>query len=214
MNLRDTLDKVGNIVDIVDFTKFSTGSMAITGEHFIVDCEGNVEDRTIPMVNQYDSSTPFSTFSIGTTYWRVGIAKGGSTGSPELTERTLITHKLDNDVANIAYNWQEYKMYRSNNMYSRKCLTLTTFTPWARVGNSLPGIDTFDCSNAFSTNSISITKSSTTGSPEGKAGTLVTYNIDQINPGMNYQEYNIYLSVNKYKRFVNGDGSWGVLTKM
>lgn len=139
------------------------------------------------------------------------VTNGNATGFPESKGGRLITDRL---VTETAWEYQEYHVLGSLNIYKRYAVSDTVWSAWSLLSNTvIQATDTI----LGSTLATSITKgkiiyntiitASATDMPEAKGGLLETLFASGSN-GYSYQIYHIYNSWNTYKRYLTDTGAW------
>lgn len=161
--------------------------------------------------NNVSNDSPINEFrEQSITYTR--ISAPNATGFPETQAGMLITNRLEN-VNSL--NWQEYHVYNSNNVYRRYWTEQNTWSDWELLNSSIirlaPNSVTADTPySEFKNRKISycqITLANANGFPNNQAGTLITNRLNG-DPGYCWQEYKVYNSFDKFKRYCKSDGTW------
>lgn len=145
-------------------------------------------------------------FPLGTSYLQV--AGTNTSGFPESYAGVLITYRATEDVA---YGYQEYRVYGSGRKYIR--YWSNGWTNWKMIGyidlamnfaKSTVTIDNFPSGISY----CIMTSDVANGTPDDTSGLIVTYNVNSTKQ-YNYQEFFQYGSNQKFIRNAQSDGSWG-----
>jgi len=118
LTLNDALDKIGNLVDVGDYTG---GTETDEGDYFAVDCQGNAISKaisnTLPIVfdDSKLSTDLIATYKVGKiTYTK--ITSGNASTFPEGLPGLLIT---DYAILEAGYQRQKYVIFNTDKVYER-----------------------------------------------------------------------------------------------
>nr|WP_239588192.1 polysaccharide deacetylase family protein [Gracilibacillus alcaliphilus] len=221
--LNDALNKMGNIIEIGDYSE--TGQRAAGENHYVVGVDGlisgslSVSDR-----DRFNPRTPFSHFPTGVTVSPVYATS--SDGAPNDRTGTLINFKPRNHSEGNGFGWQEYIIH-TDRLYKfrRDVLSNSIYSDWYSDSSiNHPEFNNYDTTSSFSEFPTGITFSRITGnnpnlsdSPEGTRGLLINIKPDLTSnsPSYAYQEYHIATSNRVYKRRVidvNRFGDWFLIS--
>lgn len=225
LTFADALNTVGNIVEVGDFTKITREK-----KHFAVGYDGNIDSNNMEVVylglNAVDGNTSIDAFADNkVSICKISTATASSSGMGS-SGGTLLTYKVSIDKEDFIYNYQEF-LDLNGVKYTRQCATNKIWGSWRKlnsadvatiqVQNSLTcatPITSFPIGVSYTT--ISTATASTTGSPGGLGGTLITYKFTNVNGnhGYNWQEYHQYGNISVWKRTIGDTGTFGAWTKI
>lgn len=162
-------------------------------------------------LNSYTIGNDITMFDRGITVNNISNAMASQ--APEGKAGVLITHK-HNDTEH-GYNWQEYHVYGSDNVYKRLVDINGLWMEWKRinptsiesVNSKTPSTPISEYPLGITINNVQTTHSS--GAPENLGGTLKTYKLSDSEYGYNWQEYRIFGTSRIYRRLQDSNGDWG-----
>ena len=163
-----------------------------------INTEGHTPDTNI---NEFDNGISINS---------VNSATAQTTSAPVGLGGTLLTFKT-------GYNWQEYHVYNSQDVYKR-VISGSTPGAWKKISSEmimpydqLTQLTTSTSIQSFplgvSYNTISAIIGSQIGTPENAGGTLMTTKVHQTLHGYNFQQFHIYGLGAVYTRSFGSDGS-------
>jgi len=211
------LNRIGNIVDTGSYFKDN-----LTKKHFVIGADGTISTSDIQgivelnMADIYTTATSPSEVGYGKyIITRISNANTDFVNFPESKAGVLITDTTCGYNSGKGYIYQEYHVYSSNNIYKRYSDSNGVWSSWEVINSQMSVLALNSVTNAnlytdFPNKKISHCQISTIGAgtfPEAKAGTLMTNRINGT-VGFSWQEYDIYSSGNKYKRYVDASGNW------
>lgn len=215
VTFNEGLNRMGNIIDVGHYSKIDTSK-----KHFVLGADGTVATKDIQDLskmtgaNEYTATTKPSEFEFGKMYiTRITVA--GATGFPSNKAGTLITNAITGFTAGLPYLFQEYHVYDSEEIYKRVGKSNGTWGLWERVDSFFvrlsSNVVTPDTpASEFRPGKISICQITTSGAagfPLSSAGILTTNRFAGIS-GFAFQEYDVYNSWSKFKRYQLASGSW------
>lgn len=150
------------------------------------------------------------------------VSNANAGGLPESTGGVLITYKL-----NGGYYYQEYRVYRTNNIYTRYADVNNTWTSWVKQTNENDNKYLISSLNAYNGNSalqdfpsykvtstgINGSTASLGGLPTTTGGVLITYRVEN-DAGYCYQTYKKYKSNEMWIRYADSLTTWGTWQKI
>lgn len=219
LTLSDALDKLGNVIEVGDFSKGElTRSLPPSRNFFVMGADGTVIEKTDRPKNEFTVLNDYADFPGGVTKTFIDSTTAEETGSPEGAGGVLYTHKTSSDT--YASNYQEYHIFRTNRIYRRYVLGLEEFGEWELLNSlQITKMDNFSPDTPFTDFPVGVTitpvskaSSEATNAPVETSGSLFTYKITELSSimGFNYQEYHLYgSSRTTYKREVKPDGEFG-----
>ncbi|ONG73549.1 hypothetical protein BKK43_04055 [Bacillus cereus] len=186
--------------------------------------------------NVTPTSTPFRYQNAGTytdtskpTDFPVGavtattITTANAANFPEAKGGRLVTDRL---IPETAWEYQEYHVLGSINVYKRYAVNDNTWSAWTQLNTTLTtgtmqyrGTDTYlnvNLPSDFPTGCITvntITTTNSTGMPENKAGRLFTDRLIS-DTTWTYQTYHPIASTAIYKRYATSASAWSAWTKV
>lgn len=200
VTINQALDKVGNIVDVGNDVY----------KRFVVGCDGttNIPTRYTGL-NSNKGITPISSFPTNSITIN-DINTASAIDMPEAVAGLLITYRFGYE---LAYSFQEYHIYNTNNRYRRYSNTSGVWQAWF----SMKGVQ---IENSLVTNSTPITDfhinkasvnvvltANAAGLPENKGGILITFR-SGVDVAFSYQTYRVLGTNNTYTRYCNASGVW------
>ena len=222
VTLKEALDNIGNIVDVGDFTKHSSGYEGANRkqknvEHYVVGADGIVSGSYgLAEDTRFNPMTPYKEFPKGVT--AVPVYASNAEGSPYGTAGVLVNHRLDDD--SHGFNYQLY--YDHNRKFSvqrRDVVEGFNFSDWySAYGIDYPFSNNFNTKNKPKDFPVQTTFSrilsnnpDVDDTPTKGAGLLMTVIVDRIgtSPGYNYQEFTSFRSNVRYRRPVIDENTFG-----
>src|SRR5690625_4358252 len=79
VTLRDALNKMGNLIEVGDFTKNGQGTRAPATESFVVGANGDYYPKNVTTMNKFSPDTPFSELPFGVSITPINIEKAKQT---------------------------------------------------------------------------------------------------------------------------------------
>jgi|SRR5690625_543460 len=219
VTLNEALNKVGNIVEIGDYSKNEDVEKE-GGGRFVVAPNGFVDGGiTVAEANQFSSDTSWDEFSLGLTI--CPITSENANGFPG--NGLLFNYKSSD--RRFGYNHQEIRLFRSNIVYSRNVDNNGNYTEWEldgkvymwgrNKGNFNSGINYYNLGITYE--EVSSSNNDIDLAPEGRAGVRITHKVTEGSSlGLNYQEYhaNFTGAMTIYKRRAISDTEWTPWRKM
>lgn len=211
VTMNEGLNRMGNIVETGLFFKYGKPK-----PHFVIGADGEYVSSDKPVryipsskADNYDSYV-HDTISV------VALTKNEAIGYgyPGSSAGTLITYKLGSTI-DAEFTRQEFQIIGTDRTYIRFYdKTNRVWGAWAssarvvKIDSSLDGSTTLQ---SFETNKITYTvlgkaQAVATGMPGNSSGLLVTSRFGT--KGWAYQEWFIYGSNKRYKRYGNQDNTW------
>ena len=216
MTYSKALDRMGNIIDIGDKSELQPFQ-----KHYTVGYNGEISSNMLDFVfaktNAYDSTTPIDTFpEFKVTVNKVLAQRAKDTNMPDGTGGILYTYKLEASTQPTQqYNHQVYVTLDENNVYQRFCKYNKSWGDWILTSSSMHRVlpNTYTGNTAITTfkkgftiNNVNAENAASSNLPEAAGGTLMTYKPSDTN-GFSWQEYHLYLTNRKYRRYFNENGT-------
>lgn len=219
VTLKEALNRMGNIIDVGDFSKTSTGSRE-GGKHFVVGADGTVDGGlNVAGLNEYSSDSKWQEFPLGITL--CPISSVNSEGFP-VSAGVLINYKTR--VPQFGFNHQEFRSYRDNRVYYRYVNEQGDFSNWEldnRTGNYNDNITAKSPISSFRLGTTYTRMKSDhpyiEEMPEGAPGLLITHRMEINEPwSFHFQEYHLNFSTSLaiYKRRCLGVDTWSDWVKV
>ena len=115
--------------------------------HFVVGIDGKTSGGNLRDMDEFDGDTDWREFPLGVSHTPIGIDKAVETGLPEGVSGILTNHKLSVSPLQYGiYNYQVYKLNRSDREYHRFLDGQLRFTGWT-VKNSAVTFDSLTSQN-------------------------------------------------------------------
>lgn len=136
VTLRDALNKMGNFIEVGDFTKNGQGSKSPASESFVVGANGDFYPKNVTTMNKYTPDTPFSELPFGVTFTPINIEIAKQTNVPEEIAGVLVNYKtVNNDTFYSGFNRQEYHIFGRDKVYKRFLQSGGEFSEWTLSGH-------------------------------------------------------------------------------
>lgn len=220
MTLRDALNEMGNIVEVGDFSKLSTGERA-GGSHFAIGVDGKVSGGVyLADNNEFDGNTEWEDFPIGITICNITSNIAVSSGLPEGRPGQITNYRTYEPQT--GFNYQLYRLFRSNKVYKRDVDGDGKYGSWyldsqgVNIDNQSnfrmnAGIDSYGLGITY-TRVLSSHTEDIANAPEQRPGLRITHKITETDTwAMNFQEYHLNYDsgLRVYKRVAKSATEWG-----
>lgn len=224
LNHDEAWEEIGNVIDLGLYgsdsskNKETTFVLAKNGKFLVNNLKDVDYIKTYSSV-KYGGETLVATK--GATEYEAGkitveqVSSNGAPNFPESKPGTLITNRF---ITFGGYPYQEYRILNSSKVYHR-FWDGSAWTTWQLQTINLLGANDIGVSTSPSTLGKGITHTQITNNkaleyPDGRAGTLITYNLIEF-AGYPWQEYHV-LNLNRvWRRFwrgsVSGWSEWEVV---
>lgn len=226
--LRNTLNNIGNVVDVGDFSKASTGDRLATGGHFVVGADGTVSGglNIADYQDKYSPDINWDELPIGITVCNISGNLASQTNTPNGKAGTIMFHKTS--VVQTGYNMQQYREYRSGILYARYVQSDGSMSNWEYFGardvtfvdnntrKISEGVDKFRLGISYT--KILSSDPEINLAPNERPGLLITHKISPITHlSLNYQEYHLNFDrsvLSIYKRVAIDNFTWSNWVKI
>lgn len=164
-------------------------------------------------LNEVSATTPISSFESNRISY-CQITSANATGFPKNTAGLLITNRIVGNTQ--GYNYQDYHIFESNEVYTRATDRNGNWLNWELVNSQIVSMALNAATPTmlpvdYPALKISYCRISTVGAsgfPMNTAGKLTTNRITTSVAGHAWQEYDLFNSWRKFKRYEKTDGTW------
>ena len=209
--LNDALNRVGNIVDIGDYSQY--GERSKNKSHVVIGVDGVMSGSlSVTERDRYSVSTPFDMFPFGVTITPISYAN--REGTPEDYSGFLKTHRFDDMEGSV--NYQVYMSFRSKAEYIRYVgegnvfgdwelytgiMRDEVYTPLSKPSEFPSGVNVV----RVTSNSVGLNET-----PTGRRGKIVNIKPEKSGESISYNEQKYYEIETRdtYTRYANSDNTW------